>query len=82
MSVKYEEPIDELTLSVQLSLVTVSSPKIKVLHFVYKRDRIMDGQTDRQTDGQTIRLLDAPGDLSVIFTHKYQVTITNVILYT
>ena len=35
------------------SLVTVSSPKLKLLDFVYKRDGITDRQTDRRTDGQT-----------------------------
>ena len=37
-------------------LVTVSSPKLQILHFVCKRD----GITDRETDGGTIQLLVAP----------------------
>ena len=54
ISVKCEEPLNELTVKVWL-----------LLDFVCKRDGITDRQTDkrtnRQTDGQTIRLLDAPG---------------------
>ena len=51
------------------SLVTVSSPKLKVLDFVCKRDGSTDRQTNRESnrqtnrrmDGRTIWLLDAPG---------------------
>ena len=40
----------------------VTPPPALILHFVYKRDGIMDGgQTNGQTDGQTIQTLDAPG---------------------
>ena len=35
------------------SLVTISAPKFKILHFVCKRDGITDRKTDRQRNGQT-----------------------------
>ena len=53
MPQKCEEPI-ELTVP---TLVTVSSPKLKILHVGCKQDPIMDRQTNRWT----IQLLNAPG---------------------
>ena len=50
MSVKCEEPINEITIQVCLH---VSSPELKILHFVSK--------TGLWTDRRTIWLLDAPG---------------------
>ena len=42
------------------SLVTVSSPKLKILHFVCKWERI----TDKQTDNPITRSPPHPADLS------------------
>ena len=39
------------------SLVTVSPPKLKLLHFLCKRDRIKDTQTAGQTDDPITRCL-------------------------
>ena len=62
MSVKCEQPLDELTVQVWL---LYDHPNFKYCTFVYKRDGITDGRTDGQTDGQTdgrtIQTLDAPG---------------------
>ena len=58
MSVKCEEPIDELTVQVWL-LYHPPNFKYHTL-FVSGTELRTDGRTDRQTDGQTIRLLDAP----------------------
>ena len=41
-----------------MNMVTVSSPKLYILHFVCKRDGIKDRQTDRQTNGQTDKRTD------------------------
>ena len=57
MSVKCEQPLDELTVQVWL---LYDHPNIKYCTFFYKQD----GITDRQTDGWTIQTLDAPADLS------------------
>ena len=63
MSVKCEEPIDELTVQVWLlydhqnfnyCTLFVSGTELRT-------DRRTDRRTDGQTDRQTIRLLDAPG---------------------
>ena len=63
MSVKCEEPIDELTVQVW-GLYHHPNFKYCTL-FVSGAELRTDGQTDRQTDGrtdgQTIRLLDVPG---------------------
>ena len=67
MSVKCEEPIDELTVQVWL---LYHHPNFKYCTlFVSGTELRTNGQTDRQTDGQTdgrtdrrtIQLLDAPG---------------------
>ena len=67
MSVKCEEPIDELTVQVWL---LYHHPNFKYCTLLVSgtelwTDRQTDGQTDRQTngrtDGRTARLLDAPG---------------------
>ena len=49
MSVKCEQPLDELAV---LSLVTVSSPKLKILHFVSETELRTDKQTDGRSDFQ------------------------------
>ena len=49
MSVKYEEPIDELTVQVWL---LYDHPNL-ILHFVCKRDGITTRRTDRQTEGRS-----------------------------
>ena len=63
MSVKCEEPIDELTVQVWL---LYDHPNFKyctlfVSGTELRTDRRTDGQTDKRTDRRTIRLLDAPG---------------------
>ena len=65
MSVKCEQPIDELTVQVWL---LYHNPNLKYCTLFVSgtgRDGITDGQTDkrtnRRTDGQTIQTLDAPG---------------------
>ena len=52
MSVKCEQPLDELKVQVWL-LYDPPNFKYIVLHFVYKWDWITDGRTDGQTDKQT-----------------------------
>ena len=59
------------------SLVTVSSPKLLILHFVSGAELRTDGQTDGRTDRHTIRLLDAPatfpaGGIKIVFWHESQ----------
>ena len=70
MSVKYEEPIDELTVQVLVALLLHHHPNFKYCTLFVKgtelrTDRQTDRRTDRQinkrTDRRTIRLLDAPG---------------------
>ena len=66
MSVKNKEPIDEATVQVWL---LYHHPNFKyctlfVSGTELRTDKQTDGQTDEQMDGQTIRLLDAPADLS------------------
>ena len=66
MSVKCEEPIDESIVKVWL---LYHHPNFKyytlfVSGTELRTNRWMVGQTDRQTDGRTIQLLDAPADLS------------------
>ena len=57
MSVKCEEPLDELTVQVWLlHLHHILTLIIELCLYV--------GRNYGQTDGQTIRLLDAPGSLS------------------
>ena len=58
MSVKCEEPIDELTVQAWLLYHHLNFKYCTLTKFVCKRDGITDRQTDKQTDGQ---LLDAPG---------------------
>ena len=59
MSVKCEQPIDELTVQVWLLYY---NPNFKYCTlFVSGTELRTDGQTDRQTDRRTIRLLDTPG---------------------
>ena len=63
MSVKCEEPIDELTVQVWL---LYDHPNFKYCTLFesgteLRTDGQTDGQTNGQTDGRTIRLLDAPG---------------------
>ena len=74
MSVKCERPLDELG---SLSFVSVLPPKLKILHFICKLDGITDGRTNRQTDGRTIRLLDAPGGPFMSGAYKFQVNVSN-----
>ena len=62
MSVKCEEPIDELTVQVWL-LYHHRNFKYCTL-FVSGTDKQTDGRTDRWMDGRIIQLLDAPADLS------------------
>ena len=57
MSVKCEELLDELT--VQVWLLHLHPILTLIIELC-----MWDGITDKQTDGQTIRLLDAPGSLS------------------
>ena len=57
MSVKCEEPLDELTVEVWL---LYDHPNLKYCTF-YKRDGIKDGRTNGRTDRRTIQTLDAPG---------------------
>ena len=58
MSVKYEQPLDELTIQVWL---LYDHPNFKYCTlFISGMELRMDGQTDRQTDGRTIQKLDAP----------------------
>ena len=63
MSVKCQEPIDELTVQVWL-LYDHQNFKYCTL-FVSRKELRTDGPTDRQTDGRTerrtIQTLDAPG---------------------
>ena len=63
MSVKCEQPLDELTVQVwllydhpnfQYCTLFISGTELRT-------DRRTDKQTDRQTDGRTIQTLDAPG---------------------
>ena len=62
MSVKCEEPIDELTVQVWL---LYHHPNFKYCTLIVSGTELRtgqtDGQTDKQTDRQTIRLQDAPG---------------------
>ena len=63
MSVKCEEPIDELTVQVWL---LYDHPNFKYFTLFVsgtelRTDGQTDGRTDKQTDGRTIRLLDDPG---------------------
>ena len=63
MSVKFEEPIDELTVQVWL---LYHHPNFKyctlfVSGTELRTDKQTNGQTDKRTDRRTIRLLDAPG---------------------
>ena len=59
MSVKCEEPIDELTVQVWLLHY---HPNFKYCTlFVSGTELRTDGQTNKQTNGRTIQLLDAPG---------------------
>ena len=59
MSVKCEEPLDELT--VQIWLLYLYPNFNYWTLFVSGTELRTDKQTDKRTDGQTIRLLDAPG---------------------
>ena len=62
MSVKYEEPIDELTVQIWL---LYHHQNFKYCTLSESGTELRTGRlTDRQTDRQTIRLLDAPADLS------------------
>ena len=63
MSVKCEEPIDELTVQVWLLYPhpNFSYCTLFVRGMELRTDRQTDGQTNGQTDRRTIRLLDAPG---------------------
>ena len=62
MSMKYEQPLDELIVQVWL---LYHHPNF-ILHFVCKRERITGRRTDKkktknnQTDERSIRLQDAP----------------------
>ena len=67
MSVKCEQPLDELTVQVWLlyhhpnfkyCTLIVSGTELRTDWWT---DRRTDRRTDGQTDGRTIRLLDAPG---------------------
>ena len=59
MSVKCEEPLDELTVQVWL---LYHHPNFEYCTLIVSGTELQtDGQTDRQTDRRTIRLLDAPG---------------------
>ena len=58
MSVKREELLDELTVQVWLLYL---HPNFNYLTLLVSGTEL---RTNRQTDGQTIRLLDAPADLS------------------
>ena len=67
MSVKCDEPIDELTVQVWL---LYHHPNLKyctlfVSGTELRTDRRTDRQTDKQTDGRTIRLLDAPKNAKI-----------------
>ena len=58
MSVKCEEPIDELTVQVWL---LCDHPNFKYCTlFVSRAELWTDRRKDKRTDGRTIRLLDAP----------------------
>ena len=59
MSVKCEEPVDELTVQVWL-LYHYPNFKYCTLFIYCKRDGITDRQTDGQTNRRTIQLLVAP----------------------
>ena len=62
MSVKCEEPIDELTVQVWL---LYHHPNFKYCTLFVSRTKLRtDRQTDRQTNRRTIQLLHAPADLS------------------
>ena len=63
MSVKCEEPLDELTVQVWL---LYGHPNFKYCTLFIsgtelRTDKLTDGRTDGRTDGQTIQTLDAPG---------------------
>ena len=59
MSVKCEQPLDELT--VQVWLLYDHPNCIYCTLFISGTELRTDGQTDGRTDGQTIQTLDAPG---------------------
>ena len=59
MSVKCEEPLDELTVQVWLLYLHPNFNYWTL--FVNGTELWTNRQTDKQTDGQTIQLLDAPG---------------------
>ena len=62
ISVRCEQPLDELTVQVWL---LYHHPNFNYCTFYISGTELRtDGQTDKQTDRWTIRLLDAPADLS------------------
>ena len=63
MSVKCEEPLDELTVQVWLLYLHLNFNywTLSVSRTELRTDGQTDRRTDGQMDGQTIRLLDAPG---------------------
>ena len=60
MSVKCEEPIDDLTVQVWLLYHHLNFKYCTLI--VSGTELQTDRQTNKQMDGRTIRLLDAPGE--------------------